>query len=203
MTEIPCKGIILLHELENNNTKSWFSVHKAEIDQYVTDPSREAGEELRELVESLSGTPMTVKFFRMHRDIRFSADKSPYNPHVRFSIWPASQTMCESVCFHFSIETLKLALGVGVWEFKDRLTQFRSKCSEIEPLLLSGMRVSEPELKKVPKGFEPTQPWSDHYRRKGLTVWFDNEHTENQASSFNPDQVKLLLPVYKWLSELA
>jgi uncharacterized protein (TIGR02453 family) len=58
--------------LEAENTREWFAAHR---DTYE-DAVRGAFEAmLLELADDLGGD---VKLFRQHRDLRFSADKSPY-----------------------------------------------------------------------------------------------------------------------------
>jgi uncharacterized protein (TIGR02453 family) len=58
--------------LEADNSKAWFTAHRDTYDHAV----RGALEALLEqLADELGGR---VKLFRQHRDVRFSADKSPY-----------------------------------------------------------------------------------------------------------------------------
>jgi uncharacterized protein (TIGR02453 family) len=58
--------------LEADNSKAWFAAHRDTYDHAV----RGALEALLEqLADELGGR---VKLFRQHRDVRFSADKSPY-----------------------------------------------------------------------------------------------------------------------------
>lgn len=68
--------------LEADNSKQWFDEHRDDFRTHVDEPfvrlletvsSKLSGTEL-----PLSGGPSTM--FRMNRDVRFSADKSPYNP---------------------------------------------------------------------------------------------------------------------------
>src|SRR5262249_46036319 len=57
--------------LEQDNSKAYWTAHKAIYSEAVLGP-------MAELTEDLSPEFGTVKIFRPYRDIRFSADKSPY-----------------------------------------------------------------------------------------------------------------------------
>ncbi|WP_342074956.1 DUF2461 domain-containing protein [Yoonia sp. SS1-5] len=74
----------LLEGLRDNNNKEWYAENKAAFKAACLDPfallldqitNRVAGEPL-----PLEGSEQTM--FRMHRDVRFSKDKSPYKPSV-------------------------------------------------------------------------------------------------------------------------
>ncbi|GAA1706216.1 DUF2461 domain-containing protein [Microbacterium sediminicola] len=62
-------------ELRDNNTKKWWAANKARYDEHVRAPFEAIGEEL-------AGEFGPVKIFRPYRDVRFSADKSPYKLHI-------------------------------------------------------------------------------------------------------------------------
>lgn len=58
--------------LAADNSKAWFTAHRDTYEQDVRGA-------LEELIEQLAGElGGRVKLFRQHRDVRFSADKSPY-----------------------------------------------------------------------------------------------------------------------------
>jgi uncharacterized protein (TIGR02453 family) len=73
------------HGLERNNRREWFERHRALYEREVRDPMRALVEEmdvrLARLAPELLGDPKR-SIFRIHRDIRFSADKSPYKTNA-------------------------------------------------------------------------------------------------------------------------
>ena len=71
---IPYGAVDFFAELELNNTREWWTAHAADHARLVKGPMTTLGEALAEEF----GTP---KLFRPHRDVRFSADKSPYKTH--------------------------------------------------------------------------------------------------------------------------
>jgi uncharacterized protein (DUF2461 family) len=73
-------------ELRADNTKAWWAANKSRYDEVVRGPMEELGAEL----ESEFGA---VKIFRPYRDVRFSADKTPYKLHIGMV---ALRTTCSS-----------------------------------------------------------------------------------------------------------
>lgn len=194
--------VVLLRELESNNTREWYLAHKPEIQKGILDPGQSACDELCRILESECQTELTSKVYRMNRDLRFSKDKTPYNPHFRFSLWQSECAQEVSVCLHFSVEPSHLTMGVGLWGFGDKLDRFRDQCGDLASLLTPEMRLSEPELKRLPAGIAVPPQLEEHFRRKGLTVWIDSKHEGSGPIEFDSGKLRTLLPIYRWLEAL-
>src|SRR5262249_7550538 len=72
------------HALAKHQDRDWFAKHKAEYEEGWAKPMAAL---LAEVAAKLDGAYATVeldapKVFRLHRDVRFSADKSPYKTNV-------------------------------------------------------------------------------------------------------------------------
>ncbi len=74
-----------LRRLKRNNRREWFERNRAVYETEVRDPMRALVEEmdvrLARLAPELTGDPRH-SIFRIHRDVRFSADKSPYKTNA-------------------------------------------------------------------------------------------------------------------------
>src|SRR5690349_7448099 len=74
-----------LHGLKRNNNKPWFDSHRDEYEQYLRQPCRQLVEVMASIVDE-DKLPLVAdmkrSLFRINRDIRFSADKSPYKTHI-------------------------------------------------------------------------------------------------------------------------
>ncbi|MBS1700484.1 MAG: DUF2461 domain-containing protein [Armatimonadetes bacterium] len=201
----PESGRRFLRELELNNNRDWFNAHKAEYETEVKGPSEEFFEDVQQGLADLRGEEFGGKLYRIYRDVRFSKDKTPYTPYVRMSFWrmPEESGLCRA--FHASIEPDRLTVGTGVWEFdSERLAAFRQSVDELpavlDALVEMGARIPEPELARVPKGFDAALPLADHYRRKGISAWFDHElDREAIEASLALDGMRKLTPLYDWL----
>jgi uncharacterized protein (TIGR02453 family) len=74
-----------LRRLRRHNTRDWFETHRAIYEAEVRNPLRLLVEEmdvrLARVAPELTGDPRR-SIFRIHRDIRFSSDKSPYKTNA-------------------------------------------------------------------------------------------------------------------------
>ncbi len=73
-TGFPVAGLDFYEDLENDNSKVFWTAHKDVYDQSVRGP-------LEALATELAGTFGPAKLFRPSRDVRFSKDKTPYKTH--------------------------------------------------------------------------------------------------------------------------
>jgi hypothetical protein len=71
--------------LKRNNTREWFQAHRDDYERDVRAPLAALVEEmdvrLAELAPEIVGDPKR-SLFRIHRDVRFSNDKSPYKTNA-------------------------------------------------------------------------------------------------------------------------
>jgi uncharacterized protein (TIGR02453 family) len=67
--------IAFYRELAEHNDKAWWTENKARYDERVRAP-------FEALADELGAEFGPVKIFRPYRDVRFSADKTPYKNHI-------------------------------------------------------------------------------------------------------------------------
>ncbi len=70
----PIWGVEFYQDLEEDNTREFWAANKAQWQKEVRDP-------MRDLVAELEDEFGPGKLFRPNRNLRFSADKSPYKTH--------------------------------------------------------------------------------------------------------------------------
>ena len=71
----PEEALEFYEGLEADNSKAYWTEHKAVYEDEVLRP-------MTDLVEELAAEFGEAKIFRPYRDVRFSADKSPYKTHI-------------------------------------------------------------------------------------------------------------------------
>lgn len=77
-----------LSDLKAHNDREWFKRNKDRYEEHVREPCLEfivdAGPRLAKISSHIRADPRPVggSLFRIHRDIRFSRDKSPYKTHA-------------------------------------------------------------------------------------------------------------------------
>ena len=77
-----------LQDLAANNDRDWFQANRDRYEQHVRQPALRFIADFGPWVRAVSPhlvcdpRPSGGSLFRIHRDIRFSADKSPYKTHA-------------------------------------------------------------------------------------------------------------------------
>lgn len=114
-----------LAQVADNNNKAWFDSHRAVYDAAIVVPALLFVESMALALKAISPFVLSEpriggSLFRIHRDTRFSADKSPYKAHVgiRFrDADTATSSKCTGPLFYVEFDATRLRLGVGVKAF--------------------------------------------------------------------------------------
>ena len=72
-------------QLAENNSREWFMARKAEYDATIAAPAKALAQDIEASLSETLSRPYKAKLFRVHRDVRFSKDKSPYKTHLHMS----------------------------------------------------------------------------------------------------------------------
>ena len=168
-----------LRALKKNNTRDWFHENKAWYEAAWKAPANAFIEAMCFRLQAETDTEHSAKLFRIHRDIRFSKDKTPYNSHLHILF----RREGSQAGLFFGLQTGRLVLGAGMMGFnKAQLNAYRDAVAgpagetleaEIEALLKQGGRMNAPDLARVPKPFDKEHERGELLRRKALTIWRD------------------------------
>jgi uncharacterized protein (TIGR02453 family) len=166
--------------LEADNSKSYWTANKAVYDDKILRP-------MTELVEQLAPEFGEPKIFRPYRDIRFSADKTPYKTHI-------GATLGGTGYVQFSADGL--GAGAGMWHMEPgELARYREAVAgersggELEEIIAkiekAGVDVHGHEtLKSAPRGYAADHPRIELLRHKGITTW---QHWDPEPWLQTPD----------------
>lgn len=164
----PVEALEFYEGLEADNSKAYWQRHKDDYDRIVRGP-------MEALLAELEPAFGAGRIFRPYRDVRFSADKSPYKAHLGATIGAG----------YVQLSADGLAAGCGMWELApDQLERYREGVSDdrsggslasiLTALRAAGHEVmSRAELKTAPRGYPKDHPRIDLLRRKGLAAWHD------------------------------
>ncbi len=110
-----------LRDLKANNSRSWFLENKERYErearrpllQFITD----FGPELRKISPNFLADPRPVggSMFRIHRDTRFSRDKSPYKLMVAAQFRHVKAKDVHAPGFYLHLEPGRVFAGAGLW----------------------------------------------------------------------------------------
>lgn len=155
-------------ELRADNTKAWWTANKARYDAVVRGPFEALGAEL----EPEFGA---VKIFRPYRDVRFSADKTPYKLHIGM----VSQA---TIAHYAQLSYDGLMVGGGVYDVPSAaLARFREvvddpRTAEDLDAVLAELGAAgfdlmrEDALKTAPRGYGTDHPRLPLLQLKRLAV---------------------------------
>ena len=191
-------AVQFLVDLALHNERSWFQPRKGEYERLLKEPLEALCAALGERFEA-SGLPLRAdpsrSPFRIYRDIRFSADKTPYKTHVSASFPWAGEGGGVGAYFHF--QPGEMFAGGGMWHPEPaQLAAWRQAVDRdpesVEAVLRSpGFvgtfgEVSGDRLKRVPTGFAADHPAAELLKLKDVT--FGRRLSDDEAlSSGLPD----------------
>ncbi len=119
-----------LQSLAANNEKAWFEAHRAEYEQYLLAP-------MKSLVAELAGPLLAIDpelvttparaISRIHRDTRFSRNKSPYKSTIWLTFKRPVKEWQDAPCYFFELAPDSYRFGMGFYsaarETMDRLRE--------------------------------------------------------------------------------
>jgi uncharacterized protein (TIGR02453 family) len=121
-------------ELDRNNNKAWFDKNRKRYEEHVKVPFKDFVDVM--ILRIKSKEPelnITSKdaLFRINRDIRFSKDKRPYNPHVSANISQGGRKSADHPGFYFQLSYDKVMIGGGAYHIeKDSLYWIRQQIAK-------------------------------------------------------------------------
>lgn len=195
-------------QLKANNTRDFYEAHKATYTADIKKPAELLADLLAEDIAKATGKAHKPKLFRIHRDVRFSKDKTPYNAHLHI-MWSRP---CLGPTWFFGSSPEYLFLGMGIMGLeKDSLTTYRTMIDRhgddlTDAIDASGARIGTwgPDpLKRVPKPFDQDHPHAELLKRKALTLTTELPNgweADGLLKTLNK-MIPTILPVWKILDE--
>jgi uncharacterized protein (TIGR02453 family) len=175
------------HELASQMSKEWFAANKQRYEAVWVDPMMAL---LREIARGVAPAYKPFKLaepgvLRIYRDLRFSADKTPYKTHIAGVIRLAGNRLAEAgnavLYLHLGLD--EEYVGVGCYQFDaSRFVRWRRAVAgkagaELLRIMASLRRKGyEPgpyeSYARVPKGVAPDHPRAELLKYKGLICGF-------------------------------
>lgn len=208
-----------LSDLSLNNQKAWFDANKDRFRRVVEQPVQEFVSAMRaRLIHAFRDIKhLDGKIFRIHRDIRFSKDKTPYKTHVGIRFSEDASKNCVAPFFYVQLEAEKLFFATGQKEFEgDALDHYRMAVMDAETgrvletlvsnMASKGAGLQGEQLQKVPRGYPADHARADLLRFKGLYVEHCMPVTKKvygqEFVGICLDQFVKGKPLYDWLKAL-
>ena len=204
MNGIPLDAIDFYDELRVENTRGWWQANAARYATSVRAP-------LEALAGALEGEFGPAKLYRPHRDVRFSADKSPYKDHQG-----ALAASVPGIGYYVQVGTEGLLTGGGYYPTGSaHLARYRAAVDAPRPgqelasiaqrLADAGFTLAGERVATRPRGVPADHPRLELLRFKNLIA--RREHGEPAWLS-TPDLVehvradwRAVRPLVQWLTE--
>lgn len=200
---IPIDAVDFFAELEYNNERDWWTANQARWRTVVREPF----EAVCDALETQFGP---AKVFRPNRDVRFSADKSPYKTHQG-----AVVRTSPGVGLYLQVSSAGLLTGSGWWSPEpSQVEAFREAVLDdesgdelaaiIEQLQAAGTEIGGDRLKTAPRGIDRTHPRIGLLRHRTLLASVDHGSPEWLETSEVVDRVRKdwasFSPLNDWLA---
>ncbi len=107
-----------LQHLAANNNKAWFEAHRTEYEQHLLTPMKALVSELASPLLAIDPELVTTPgraISRIHRDTRFSRDKSPYKTTTWITFKRPLKEWQDAPCFFFELALESYRFGMGFY----------------------------------------------------------------------------------------
>jgi uncharacterized protein (TIGR02453 family) len=194
----PAEALEFFEELEADNSKAFWQANKSVYLDVVRAP-------MEELVAELEPEWGESRVMRPNRDIRFTADKSPYKTYIAAMVGDG----------YVQLTARGLGVGSGMWEMApDQLTRYREAVDDDHTgenlaAIVAAARDARLQvmghgvLKTAPKGYPRDHPRIELLRFKGLVAWQEWDAgpwlETRSAKDRVVDFLRLSAPLNEWL----
>ncbi len=210
-----------LEELRNNNRRDWFEANRERFEALCVDPCLSFIDAVSGSISAFDPPHICIarsngSLRRIHRDTRFSKDKTPFHAFLHLIFWTGSHAN-RSPGLHLVFSSGGFGIGAGYWQFgAEELSRYRAavqneKClDELRDAIAlakgAGCHLEAPVLKRVPKGLNANERNGYLLRQKGIVVRSRNEDYpggffDERCTDTVLERLGKLLALEKWLVE--
>ena len=199
MTHIRRELFRFFRDLSKNNDRDWFLRNKPRYERDVKEPLlqfiSDFGPHLRRINPHLVADPRPVggSLFRIHRDVRFSPDKSPYKTHAGVRFPHEESKNVHAPGYYLHLEPGEIFAAAGIWH-PDPVTLKKVRdCVVADPsgwkratsqTLRGKCSLGGDSLKKVPRGYDPDHPLAEDLKRKDFIAYIPFTEADACAGDF-------------------
>lgn len=120
-TGFPLGLLHFLEELSHHNNRKWFDANRQRYESEVRQPALQFIASMEKPLQMVSPhfTAIAKKvggsLMRIHRDIRFSNDKTPYKTNVGIQFRHEFGKDVHAPGYYFHVDTEQVFIGAGIW----------------------------------------------------------------------------------------
>jgi uncharacterized protein (TIGR02453 family) len=215
----PRSTLKFFRDLEKNNDRDWFAAHRKVYDEEIRPAMIElvtllAGD-LREFAVDCVPERPEKTIYRIHRDTRFSKDKTPYKTHIAAHFQHRRLPKNLAGGFYFAISHASVGCGGGIYmpgpeqlaavraAIAEDYQAFRKLCSDKALLRKLGPLTGD-ALRRPPKGYAPDHPAADLLRMKQWYFYVDLDPKLALTPAVRKEistRFRLVAPMVNWIND--
>jgi uncharacterized protein (TIGR02453 family) len=208
-----------LRELKANNSRPWFLANKERYERHARQPMlrfiADVGPGLRKISPNFLADPRPVggSMFRIHRDTRFSKDKSPYKIMVAAQFRHVKGKDVHAPGFYLHLEPARVFAGAGLWRpdatgaAKVRQAMAKNPAAWKRAIGARAFRadctLEGESLRRPPRGHDPQHPLIEDLKRKDFIAMREFTQAEVCSDGFLELYVRTcrsMAPLMKFLT---
>lgn len=211
------QGLLFLRDVRQNNSKEWFDENRSIYDNLLVRPFRSLVSELAlpmlQIDDQFETRPAIGKTLsRIHRDTRFSRDKSLYRSNLWLTFKRSSKNWTDAPTYFFEFGPDWWRYGLGYYSasretmnlFREKMLDNRDHFLSITQSLLSDFSLEGESYKRAL--LKEPQALADWYNRKSFALIYDGKEMETLFDDKLPGLLQAgferLAPLYHFLMEV-
>jgi uncharacterized protein (TIGR02453 family) len=167
-----------LKDLTRNNRRDWFNDNRGRYEEHVKVPAlrfiQDFAPHLAKLSPHFHAGPRSL--FRIHKDTRFSKDKSPYKTHTGIQFRHDRAKDAHAPGYYLHIQPGSVFIGLGLWhpdgpttrKIREHMVEAPDawKRASRSKKFTGTFEAAGESLSRAPRGFDAAHPLADDLRRK-------------------------------------
>lgn len=171
-----------LRDLASNNERAWFEANRDRYERDVRDPALrfivDAAPVLKGISPHFRADPRKSggSLYRIHRDTRFSKDKSPYKTHTGIHFRHEAAKDAHAPGFYLHVAPTGCFLGVGIWHpdsaalrrIRDAIVEDGAawRRAAFQGSFAKAFELAGDSLSRAPRGYDADHPLVQDLKRK-------------------------------------
>ena len=172
-----------LKELKADNNRDWFTANKDRYEELVREPALAYISDMADPLAKISPHFIALakktggSMMRVHRDIRFSKDKTPYKTNIGIHFRHAAGKDVHAPGFYLHVEPGDSFIAAGIYhpdnstlnKVRTLIDEYPEEWKKLKRRLINdktGFSLHGESLKKAPRGFAPDHPLLEDLKRK-------------------------------------
>lgn len=200
------QGMSFLRQIEKNNNRDWFHENKSDYESLVRIPALNFIDDMANDLAHLSPHFLALakkvggSLMRVHRDVRFSRDKSPYKTNIGIQFRHEMGKDVHAPGFYLHIEPGDCFIGVGIWRpDSSALGKIRDAIVEHDKNWLyaindksfkKNFKLSGESLKNGPRGYDRNHVLIEDLKRKDFIAISQVDDNVALSKNFKQQVIK-------------